>query len=114
ARRWRGSTWGGRRLLDSLPLCGDAVDICMPPPDGPYRWEAWAPLEATWRSAVDRCPANLEHSPAAAPVGCAWPGASAGGGTLRRHKIGPDDVGTARYAPFMVVNHAWRRLLGQG
>src|SRR5205807_2197867 len=40
---------------------------------------------ATWRSAVDRCPANLEHSPAAAPLDCAWTGASAGGGTLRRH-----------------------------
>src|SRR5205807_4687778 len=69
---------------------------------------------ATSRSAVDRCPANLEHSPAEAPLDCAWPGASAGGGTLQRHKIGPDDAGTAMYAPFMVVNHAWRRLLAQG
>src|SRR5438445_5091895 len=48
--------------------------------------EAGVPPGATWRSAVDRCPANLEHSPAAAPLDCAWPGASAGGGTLRRHK----------------------------
>src|SRR5205807_5284411 len=76
--------------------------------------EAWAPLGATWRSAVDRCPANLEHSRAAAPLDCAWTGASAGGGTLRRHKIGPDDAGTAMYAPFMVVNHAWSCLLAQG
>src|SRR5438132_12013043 len=76
--------------------------------------EAWAPLGATWRSAVDRCPANLEHSPAAAPLACAWTGASAGGGTLRGHKIGPDDAGTVMYALFMVVNHAWRCLLAQG
>src|SRR5207244_10779044 len=72
------------------------------------------PLGATWRSAVDRCPANLEHSPAAAPLDCAWTGASAGGGTLRRHKIGPDDAGTAMYATLTVVNHTWRCLLAQG
>src|SRR5437879_3151438 len=42
-----------------------------------------------WRSAVVRCPANREDSPADAPLGCTWPGASAGGGTLRRHKMGP-------------------------
>src|SRR5438105_11943649 len=57
---------------------------------------------------------NLEHSPAHAPLGCAWPGASAGGRTLRRHKTGPDDAETAMYALFMVVNHAWRRLLAKG
>src|SRR5438445_5920216 len=55
--------------------------------------EAGVPPGATWRSAVDRCPANLEHSPAAAPLDCAWTGASAGGGTLRREEIGPDDAG---------------------
>src|SRR5205807_2301929 len=47
---------------------------------------------STRRAPTPTLPGRV-HSPAAAPLDCAWTGASAGGGTLRRHKSAPTTLG---------------------